>query len=164
MARTMPQQKPGESEQVVGSPRDFLDAVERRFGPIGLDLAANSDNHVCPLWFGPGSPLLGGEDSLAPSVSWAGSPLRWLNPEFGDIEPWAAKCAAERRHAFIALLTPASIGSDWFRDHLHHKALVLGLSPRMTFVGHDDPYPKDLILSVFGPLVCPGFDVWRWNA
>jgi len=163
MARTMPRQKPGESEQDVQTPGEFLAPVQVRFGPIGLDLAANGDNHVCPLWLGPGSPLAGGEDALAPALSWAGTPLRWLNPPFGDIEPWARKCAEERHHAFIALLTPASVGSNWFTAHVHGKALVLALSPRLTFVSHSQSYPKDLILSVFGPLVCPGFDLWRWR-
>lgn len=163
MARTMPRQRPGESEQIVCTPRDFLDAVEGRFGPIGLDLAANGDNHVCPLWLGPGSPLQGGEDSLAETVSWAGRSLRWLNCEFGNIAPWAAKCAAERHHAFVALLTPASVGSVWFAEHVHGKALVLAIRPRLTFVSHQQVYPKDLLLSLYGPLVCPGFDLWKWR-
>jgi hypothetical protein len=45
---------------------------------------------------------------------------------------------------------------------VHKHALVLGLSPRLTFVGCPTPYPKDLMLSVF----CEswiGFDVWRWK-
>lgn len=170
MPKVMPRQKPGESVQEVGTPRDFLDAVERRFGPVGLDLAANASNAVCRLWAGPGSPLEGGEDALAPSFGWGSStpargqgPLRWINPPFANIDPWAAKCAAERHHAFIAMLTPASVGSNWFAEHVHQKALVLAIRPRLIFVGSTDPYPKDLILSVWGPLVCAGFDVWKWK-
>jgi phage N-6-adenine-methyltransferase len=159
----MPVQKPGRSVQVVGTPRDLLNAVEKRFGPITLDLAANRENRVCENFFGPGTHLVGGEDSLAPNVSWRGLSLRWINPEFSDIDPWAAKCAAERHHAFIAMLTPASVGADWFREHVHQKAMVLFLSPRITFVGHTQPYPKDCILSVFGPFVAPGYDCWRWK-
>jgi phage N-6-adenine-methyltransferase len=146
----MPRQKPGRSDQVVATPRNFLDAVENRFGPIGLDLAANESNAVCKLWLGPGSPLQGGEDALAPAVSWSGRTLRWLNPPYSDLDPWAAKCAAERHHAFIAMLTPASVGANWFAEHVHGKALVLAIRPRLTFVGSSDPYPKDLCLSVCG--------------
>lgn len=163
MAKVMPRQKPGESQQIVGTPRDFLDAVEERFGPIGIDLAATAENRVCALHLGPGSTLQGGKDALAPSVSWAGRSLRWLNPEFKHIDPWAAKCAAERHHAFIALLTPASMGANWFAEHVHGKALVLAIRPRLTFVGSSDHYPKDLILSLYGPLVAPGFDLWKWR-
>jgi phage N-6-adenine-methyltransferase len=159
----MPRQKPGLSVQSVGTPREFLDAVERRFGPITLDLAATSENKVCELHFGPGTTLRGGEDALDPKVSWAGRSLRFCNPPFGDIEPWAQKCAAERRDAFIALLTPASVGSEWFAAHVHQKALVLALRPRIRFVNHEAGFPRDLLLNVYGPLVAPGFDLWRWR-
>ncbi len=40
--------------------------------------------------------------------------------------------------------------------------MVLGLSPRLTFEGTKDPYPKDLMLSVFG-YGMNGFDTWRWK-
>ncbi len=163
MGRTMPRQKPGESEQDVATPRDFLDAVEKRFGRIGLDLAADSNNHVCPLWLGPGSPLMGGEDALAPNVSWAGRDLRWLNPRFANLKLWAQKSAEQRHHAFIAMLSPAIVSTNIFDEFIHRKALVLGIRPRLIFVGQTDPYPKDLILSVYGPLVCPGFDTWKWK-
>jgi len=163
MARAMPRQRPGASEQVVGTPRAFLDAVEARFGPIGLDLAANCENHVCDLWVGPGSPLLGGTDALAPSFSWRGRSLRWLNPPFGDIEPWAAKCAAERHHATIAMLIPAAVSTNYFAEHIHGKALVLAIRPRIRFVGHPTGFPKDLVLTVWGPWVAPGFDLWKWR-
>lgn len=36
------------------------------------------------------------------------------------------------------------------------------LSPRLTFEGTTDPYPKDLMLSVFSAGV-HGFDSWRWD-
>ena len=40
--------------------------------------------------------------------------------------------------------------------------MVLGLSPRLTFEGETDAYPKDLMLSVFG-FGLHGFDTWRWR-
>src|SRR5690606_17204709 len=83
----MPAQKPGRSAQDYATPRVFLDAVERRFGRIRWDLAAHELNAVCDLWIGEH------QDSL--TVPWAEQcrGLCWLNPPFGDIEPWAAKCA-----------------------------------------------------------------------
>ena len=63
----------------------------------------------------------------------------------------------------ILLLTPASVGSRWFADHVWGHALVLALSPRLTFVGETHPYPSDLILSVYDPEMERGFAPWRWR-
>lgn len=155
-----PVQKPGKSKQDYGTPWDFIGAVEGRFGPIVFDLAAQADNAKAKGFW------TIADDSL--SKRWAdiftGGGTLWLNPPFKNIEPWAEKCAREsaRRAGLIVMLTPASIGTDWFARHVHRKAMVLGLSPRITFVGEKDPYPKDLMLSVFG-MGLNGFDTWRWD-
>lgn len=158
---TEPKHNKGKSRQDVGTPRDFLDAVERRFGCIKVDLAARADNAVAPLFVTPE------EDSLV--VPWGErfpSTLAWLNPEFSDIAPWAAKCAHEAGVQApglrVLLLTPASVGAVWFAEHVHRKALVLALSPRIKFIGHKTGFPKDLILSCFG-FGAPGFELWRWK-
>jgi len=155
---TMPEQKPGRSEQTVGTPWAFIRAVEHRFGPLSLDLAATFENKKAPSYIGDGV------DSLA--YHWAEacpSGNLWLNPPFGKIEPWAQKCFEEsrKRRGLILFLTPASVGSQWYSRWVHGKAFVLALNPRLTFEGHDSVYPKDLILSVYG-IGLPGFDVWKW--
>ena len=89
----------------------------------------------------------------------------WLNPEYRHIAPWAKKCAKtrlDRGAQKILLLVPASVGSNWFQRHCWEKSLVLLLNPRLTFVGHTHPYPKDLCLCVYG--VAPGIDIWRWKS
>lgn len=58
------------------------------------------------------------------------------------------------------LLVPASVGSRWFAEHVHGWARVLALSGRLSFDGIA-PFPKDLILAVYGEP--PGFDVWDWR-
>lgn len=159
---TGPSIKRGRSKQDHGTPREFLDAVEKRFGPIAWDLAAHSGNHVANNWIGPDHCDAEFSDSLA--FDWDRLPgVLWLNPEFANIAPWAAKCSYHRfRQSPILLLTPASIGTDWFEEHVKDRAFVIGLSPRMTFVGSDDPYPKDLMLSVFYAGLS-GFSTWRWK-
>lgn len=156
-----PKQKPGGSKQDYGTPRAFIRACEARWGHFAVDLAATQDNAKASRFIPPE------EDSLA--VPWAAyfrhAPvLAWLNPPFGAIERWAAKCAEETRDSTlrIVMLTPASIGTQWFAEHVHGKALVLGIRPRLTFEGTTDPYPKDLMLSLFG-FGETGFDVWRWT-
>lgn len=153
---TGPSVKRGKSKQDYETPPEFTAAVEKRFGPINWDLAATTENTKAPHFFTPR------HDSLARSWYYCNGNL-WLNPPFDNIAPWAAKCAAHRDHqlAKVFLLTPASIGTNWFRDHVHKKALVLGLNGRLQFVGAPDPYPKDLMLSCFG--FEPGFDVWNWR-
>ncbi len=153
-----PVQKPRRSKQDYGTPWPFIHAVERRFGPLVGDLAATADNAKAPSFIRPE------QDSL--TVPWATIyPLGnlWLNPEFTDIDPWAEKCAYEskKRHGLILMLTPASIGTDWFASHVNRQAMVIGLSPRLVFEGCTDPYPKDLMLSVYGGFA--GFDCWRWK-
>ncbi len=155
--RTGPSMNKGKSKQDYGTPRDFLDAVEKRFGSIHFDLAASASNAKAQDYF------TEADDAL--SKNWAQCPgsLLWLNPPFADIAPWAAKCALHASASVrILLLTPASVGSNWFAEHVHGKAIVLGLNPRLTFEGTSDPYPKDLMLSCFGFGV-NGFDVWRWK-
>lgn len=153
----MPAQRPGRSRQDYGTPVDFLEAVALRWGIPDLDLAASPSNTVAERFY------TEADDSL--SKPWDGRRM-WLNPPFARIEPWAWNCAkwAARGDAHpdarLLFLVPASVGANWFADFVIGKALVLALSPRLTFVGCDQPYPKDCILAVYGET--PGFDVWRW--
>lgn len=145
----------GKSRQDYATPRDFISAVEKRFGPLSVDLAARPDNAKAAVWITPGT------NSLAqPWHRLKG--LLWLNPPFDKISPWAEKCADEsKRGARILFLVPASIGSNWFAQHVHQHALVLALNGRITFEGCTTPYPKDCILAAYGET--PGFEVWRWK-
>lgn len=157
--RTMPLQKPGHSKQNYGTPWEFIEAVEKRFGKIVFDLAAEEGNAKCDKYF------TEKDDSL--SQNWAEQfPEQnlWLNPPFKNIGLWAKKCAEEsqNRKGFILFLTPASIGTNWFAEHVHNKSMVLAISPRLTFEGEKTSFPKDLMLSVYG-CGLKGFDVWRWK-
>lgn len=160
-----PTKKSGRGRQDYATPPEFLAAVTRRFGRIGWDLAAEAGTSAAAdpaCYFGPGSRH--SEDAFP--VSWANVGLRqwwlWLNPPFAHLDPWAAKCAEEmQRGARILMLTPASIGTRWFAEHVQPHAHVIGLSPRITFVGTDAPYPKDLMLSVFAHGLT-GFSTWHW--
>ena len=151
----------GKSKQDYGTPMEFIRAVEDRFGELVADLACTTANAKAPKGYYHDH----GVDSLA--QPWAEDYPHgnlWLNPPFKNIDPWAEKCFAEsmKREGAIFLLTPASIGTDWFAKHVHRKAIVLALSPRLTFEGTTEPYPKDLMLSVYG-YGLSGFDTWRWK-
>lgn len=163
MTRAMPEQKPGRSEQIVATDPEFARAVEGRFGPMRVDLAANASNTLgSDYYFGPGSNRC--EDALAEACRWPTGCPCWLNPPFDDIAPWAAKCvAASAAGSRIALLVPASVGSLWFNRYVRPHAYVLELTPRLTFVGHTSSYPKDLVLCYYAPERLIGRDLWVWK-
>lgn len=164
-----PVQKPGKSKQDYGTPWEFIRAVEAKWGPIVHDLACTRENAKAPSGY-----YFPEDDAL--KHSWSKdfpTGNLWLNPPFANIDPWAERCAFEgiRRDGLIFMLTPASIGTEWFRARAWGNARVLGVGPRLTFegtpinpkTGKPDPYPKDLMLSIFGKATA-GFDLWRWDA
>lgn len=135
----------GNSRQDWGTPPEFLRAVRGRFGPLDVDLACTRENRIAgaSLAFTPE------EDALVQDWNQLYGNL-WLNPEFADIRPWAAKCeGARHRLAWTLMLVPASIGTVWYAQHVYRKAYTLSVG-RMKFVGANDPYPKDLMLACFG--------------
>jgi len=147
------------SHQAYATPFPLIRACERFFRtPVVFDLAANHANKKAEYYFSEE------DNSLTKdwhNLTWSG--LLWLNPPFANIEPWTRKCAEEsKRGARILFLTPASVGANWFAEHVHGNAYVLALNGRITFVGASDPYPKDCIISAFG-LGLTGFTFWKWN-
>lgn len=147
------------SKQDYATPKDFIDAVTGCFGPIAFDLAADATNTKAARYYD--------KERNSLKQSWHKlSGNLWLNPEFGDIAPWARKCAAEKPllkpESQILLLVPASVDSEWWASFVHRKALVLFLRPRLSFDGLN-PYPKATALCVYNPLVRVGYKLWRWK-
>lgn len=168
MPNVMPKQNPNRSNQVVCTPPEFLAAVVKRFGAIVHDAAATARNRVAKTWFGPGSPL--GEDALDPRTNWQIPGLIFLNPPFGILGAFAARCRREthmvgRKPALpeILMLSPAAVSTEWYHDYVWGKAMVYALRPRITFVGEAQGFPKDLAVFHFGPNVAPGFTCWDWK-
>lgn len=163
VVRTMPLQKPGKSKQDYGTPADFFMALSKRFGIPDVDLAATDDNTLCRHWITPE------QNSLADACDWdafvdAGSKLAFLNPPFGEILPWAKKCAETSERLPILFLIPASVGSNWWARYVHQCAsLILFTRPRLSFDGKN-PYPKDCALIGFRVSHAgPRYDCWNWK-
>lgn len=157
MPKSMPIQKPGRSEQSVCTPIEFLQAVKLRLGidTFTCDLAASRENTVARKFYSKAVNSL--------EQSWNLSGHNWLNPEYKDITPWVKKAWEESRHgAKTAVLVPASVGANWFRDYVFGKSDVLFLNGRLTFIGHTQPYPKDLMLLLYAPQNFFHCDVWTW--
>lgn len=163
---TMPKQKPGRSEQVVCTPPEFLQAVRKRLHieDFDWDLAADEANsvvHTIGAWK---RHYNENDDSLV--QSWQqGRGWNWCNPPYADIEPWVRKAWIEAdKGAQTAMLVPASVGSNWWRDHVSTRAYINHLNGRLTFVGHKSPYPKDLALLLYTPWGFWGTETWNWRA
>jgi len=160
----MPKQKPGRSKQDYQTPKEFLRAIERRFGRITIDLAASEKNAVCKKYIDKK------KDSL--KRPWPTKGVLFLNPPYRWLRPWFAKCAEHRRGmkkgSVLLVLVPASIGSIWFERYVLDKADIEGLRPRLTFVGEASTYPKDLMLVIYKPLpmIEPAITIistWAWQ-
>jgi hypothetical protein len=54
------------------------------------------------------------------------------------------------------------MGTNWWNDYVHGHAMVIGLRPRIKFVGAAQGYPKDLSLSIYAPGMV-GYGTWRWK-
>lgn len=147
----------GKSTTEVQTPPEFLAACYRRFkiSTFTWDLAATDANTVAPFHFTPD------QDALSQDWDECGGWL-WLNPPYANITPWVAKASA-CRESNIAMLVPASVGANWWRQHVDGKAHVLLLNGRIKFVGHKDGFPKDLALLLFTPFIKGGYEVWDWK-
>lgn len=148
----------GLSFQEYTTPSEFIDAVKARFNVklFAFDLAASKENSKAGSHFYSES-----DDSLVKDWTKLKGEL-WLNPPFGTIAPWAQKCSESRKglDRRIFLLVPAAVGSNWYSNYVHKKALVVFLNGRISFDGKNG-YPKDCMLCVYG--VPPGIIVWRWK-
>lgn len=163
--RRAPAQKPGRSVQSVQTPPEFIAAVKQMLGvrEFTIDLAADAQNTQAPRFYTEADNAL-----MQPWPTRVGE-WNWLNPPFAKLAPWLKKAQIEALHgANTAVLVPAGVGSNWFRDHVLHSAVVLFLNGRLTFVGHTSPYPKDLMLLLYGPMAEGRGDfnnihVWNWR-
>lgn len=161
--RYMPRQKPGRSKQNYGTPPDFLKAVYGYLGidRFGLDLAAEEGNRVAARYFTEANDSLTLDwEALMGYDEWA-----WLNPPFKNIAKWVEKCAHQSAAGcHIAVLIPASIGSNYWRDWVEPYAKIVPLNGRITFLGCTDPYPKDCALLIYAPGIEPGYQkAWSWQ-
>jgi phage N-6-adenine-methyltransferase len=181
----MPAQKPHRSKQNFATPENFLAAVKHHLGitEFAIDLAAEEDNAVAEYWYDVEMNALVQTWAFGPADSW-----NWLNPEFGDITPWVRRAWEEqlRAGAQTAVLVPAGVGSDWWRDWVHEKAYVLLLNGRLCFIkdwattidpasvkrGDDPPqcykqpplYPKDCCLLLYEATEpSRWYEVWEWR-
>jgi phage N-6-adenine-methyltransferase len=160
----------GKSDGDYATPDNFLQAVQKKFGPIVYDLAAEAKNATCERFFSIRDDAFK-QDWAAISMKYSSKIARggflWLNPPFSFIAPWASRCLQESKvGAETLFLVPASVGAKWFRDFVFRQADVYYLYGRLTFRGQTTPYPKDCMLVHFNPGsfgIPYGEQIWDWR-
>ena len=168
----MPKQKPGRSKQDYSTPENLFCAILARLKitSFKIDFAADKKNAKARTFWTEKNDSLAQRASLwvlACRMGWG-----WLNPPFKNISKWAKKClAVHKRGGKIALLVPASVGSNWYRDYIHQQpgVQVVFLNGRPVFDGKAG-FPKDCMLVLFtgdnlAPFASNIFapDVWTWK-
>lgn len=157
----MPAQKPGHSRQDYQTPPEFLAAVRRLLDitQFDVDLAATAENAVCPRYY------TERDDAFKQSwLTWRQEGWNWLNPPFADLEPWVRRAWEQAQlGARVAMLVPAAVGANWWRDWVDLKAQVRFLNGRLTFVGETAPYPKDCCLLLYALELPATYEVWNWR-
>ena len=116
------------------TPPKIFEGLNRDFGTFDVDLTADTNNHLCDTWFGPGHPD-GHIDALA--MNWRKFGRKgYSNPVYGQfiarILPKAVEQA--RKHGFAStFLLPLRI-TDTFRDYVLDQAHELLLcTKRIVF-------------------------------
>lgn len=168
-----PNSSPAIGAQNFRTPPDFLRACERKFGvTIGFDLACTREDCVCPdTSFIDSAAGFTYPEHDAIAQAWptlAPSEVAWCNPPYAKAGAFA-RVASESPHCRTLMLAPASVGTAWFAEHVHGRALVCFLRPRLTFLQPDGtPMPqginRDLMLLGFGwapgVYVCEDWRTW----
>jgi hypothetical protein len=127
------------------TPPDVVDVVREALGgAIDLDPCASSTPGAIPLADVNAPEVL---DGL--SMPWAGRV--YVNPPFGELAAWSAKCAEEaKRGAEVILLLPARTDTAYWHDHLGSASLICFWRGRMKFVGAPASCPFPVALAYWG--------------
>lgn len=154
-----------DSIQDRATPQSLVNQIAQQFGVnFVFDLAASENNRKCINYINEF------ENSL--SLPWAEKinagrhedpACGFLNPPFKSVGPWMEKCKIESaKGCKIISLTLSSLGSNWYRDHIEGNALSLILRDRVTFDGCKDPFPKELMITLWG-FGFSGLGFWSWK-
>lgn len=120
-------------------PLVFAKLVED-FGPFDLDLTADPQRHLCPVWFGPGSPV---EEYDALTAEWPGyGHSGYSNPPYGPfIQKLLARAHVWRDHGFAStLLLPMRVTKGFKKHIIGGGAELFFCDKRITFF--EDGVPR----------------------
>lgn len=120
------------------TPPLIFEKLSQDFGPFCVDLTADANNHLLPLWFGPGGAQ---EDALTTYWSDYGT-AGYSNPAYGRFAALMMEKAKRQASSFgfsSVLLLPMRV-TIAFREHvLRGAARLLFCDSRIVFFEHHAP-------------------------
>ena len=89
------------------------------------------------------------DDGLA--ETWPGRVF--VNPPFGELSRWAAKCVEEKRQrgAEVVLLLPSRTDTRYWHAHVRRAQAICFWRGRLKFLGAPAAAPFPVALAYFGP-------------
>jgi hypothetical protein len=142
------------------SPSELAVVREAFGGAIDLDPCGHPDawglaehHYWIPDHLGDGWTIAGFEDRLTVgdglALPWRGR--CFVNPDFGALAAWCAKCAAEARlGAEVILLLPSRTDTAYWHDDVSTAALICHWRGRLRFVGAEACAPFPVSFAYWG--------------
>lgn len=122
------------------TPPLVFDQLNIDFGPFDVDLTADAQRHLCPVWFGPQSNV-GEYDALGADWTAAGRRSGYSNPPYGPfIQALLARAKYWAGEGFDStLLLPMRVTKAFKAHVLNGAAELLFCDSRLTFFENGIP-------------------------
>lgn len=162
------------ARQCWRTPPELWAGIMRYWNPQ-IDIAANSDNHLCSLWCGPDHEDEDKRDGLAvPFSSYSSAKSLYCNPGFSNLGPWCRHVRQETNAGFpcgvvMAMVAPST---EWWRDWAMVADEIVLLTPRVNFLPPPGVKPSTnnhdnaLLIYRHGPPrlghASPRVTTWQW--
>jgi phage N-6-adenine-methyltransferase len=133
------------ASDLYSSPPDLFRELDRRFGPLTLDVCALPENAKCPNFYTPE------QDGL--KQPWTGR--CWCNPPYGrKIRKWLLKAVKSAlTGATVVCLLPARVDTRWWHELVEPYAAVIEfVKGRLLFGGSKNKAPFASVVVVFEPI------------
>jgi phage N-6-adenine-methyltransferase len=128
--------------QEWGTPPEFYERLNWRFGPFTLDPCADEENAKCSTYF------TESDDGLV--QDWGGHTV-FCNPPYNDMKSWARKCHEEslKPDTKVVLLCPARTDTRYFADYIMKSAEIHFIKGRLKFGNSTNCAPFPSMIVVF---------------
>jgi hypothetical protein len=148
------------------TPRELFGNLDRYFGPIDIDFAANSTNtKVATNWLGPDHPDPARRDALAPSCHWHElGAIGFLNPPFGQLAAFTTKAVEEALAGMCVIgIVLADPSTDWWQWNIINRAEVIQFDGRIRFEGAARSPSRTSLVVIWHPYLLRKTMTVEWD-